>query len=689
MEEGGAFAAVSGELLSLAAQLDALSGGSSAGAGPRIAAFEAAVRVRPASAGASVRRGGIGARDPPARVWVEKSRDVVVAGTNGDPERRFRAALAFSRHADDVMVGMALGDERVGRQWLWPGFDVTVLALGATATGKTRTLSAVLDSCIISVFDEARSAGEDVSLGISCWELTHEDKELDLLAVGGEGSGFSAVSCGCIAEARVVLEFARRRSNNWEDDGQTPKPSESHSFIRLVLARYGEDQISVAHFIDLVGVGRDLPDEYLAKQKRNRINRQLLGVERLLSELSHLEVNQLATSSLKSMRDSLLTQRISPLITNNCKAYILATLLDSPTEYKRNVATMRSVSSASLVNTACLKAKTRKLDLKILSMRILRQALQNDLNEKDLAEVQQQMISERSGKEELEDEQQAATKKSDPSGEEFNMASDFEGEIARLEEENEHLGAWCEETAKMSLRGKLLKEYMDDVEESKEMLRRTHKISQLLENNTTTDSIDQARDFLKAENAEVERLENLCIILRKRQPQFGAREKFLENLKETMKTQQRRMRATDMELERRRSGIAEIERRVLDAEERRKVLQGLNLRLEADREATSHEVMQMRKFLSHTESEREKKEILQRVDNRRNNGTYPFGSGIFSSVELLLARLENMTSRFSPGEMTTCATLRETIESLGLQLQQAECREKQLLDSMSEQCKKL
>lgn len=112
----------------------------------------------------------------------------------------------------------------------------------------------------------------------------------------------AAEACRCVEilsyqDAVSLLRLAQSNSSNWSSNRHghmVPLPNRAHLFVRIMLYNSCKQQISTLHVVDLAGsqnVAAKQPDDQ-QHQEKLLINRQLLGLSRLVSELSHVSASQ-------------------------------------------------------------------------------------------------------------------------------------------------------------------------------------------------------------------------------------------------------------------------------------------------------------------------------------------------------------------------------------------------------------
>lgn len=168
--------------------------------------------------------------------------------------------------------------------WL-SGFNASIIAHGLTGSGKTALLfgnaqpsgtapGGLLGWVLQQAFQRLSSSNETWKLGISCYDLHDEPRDLLALATSqgnapsakGAPKPQDALVCadvGNFEESGRVLNAARSVSRNWEIRGDAgggqqavyALPNGAHAFVRLTLVR-GQGQrstLSTLTFVDLAG----------------------------------------------------------------------------------------------------------------------------------------------------------------------------------------------------------------------------------------------------------------------------------------------------------------------------------------------------------------------------------------------------------------------------------------------------
>jgi len=143
-------------------------------------------------------------------------------------ERRFELHGVFPAHSTQNDVYQLVGESAL--EWLWEGFNATILAYGLSGTGKTYSLfghgvvgelngEGLCPRILAALFNRIAHAGapDTFTVGMSCWDV-HGSHAVDLLAADAEAPTVSrlvAVNVPSARQARQLLHFAHSRSINW------------------------------------------------------------------------------------------------------------------------------------------------------------------------------------------------------------------------------------------------------------------------------------------------------------------------------------------------------------------------------------------------------------------------------------------------------------------------------------------
>ncbi|QDZ22292.1 kinesin-like protein [Chloropicon primus] len=218
-----------------------------------------------------------------------------------DAVRRYKVTRAFSPWTSQEKVYEDQG--RHVADWVWRGFNATLISFGQQGTGKSYTLyndgvslsfpqerslvgeNDVDESCgllmriLADLFSrmekERREDGEAESkyaVGLSCWEILGS-KTVDLLKPfsayaspsrsergrerESQGSDYGTIGISSLSEARACLNHARASSTNWYVDPTTRSlrtlPNRSHAFVRVVVFDRVRRTMAHLHVVDLCG----------------------------------------------------------------------------------------------------------------------------------------------------------------------------------------------------------------------------------------------------------------------------------------------------------------------------------------------------------------------------------------------------------------------------------------------------
>ena len=251
---------------------------------------------------------GVGGLGKTAEVDVVAIRDprAPSTATVEDAVRRYKVTRAFSPWTSQEKVYEEQG--RHVTDWVWRGFNATLVSFGQQGTGKSYTLfndstslsfphdrvsgsgaNGVDESCgmlvrilsdLFARIDKDQREGDDprqrYKVGLSCWEILG-NKTVDLLkpfsAYGTPGrdsvdnrrpdreshleSDYVTVGVGSLSEVRASLNHARASSTNWYVDPSTRSlrllPNRSHAFVRVVVFDSVRRTMAHLHVADLCG----------------------------------------------------------------------------------------------------------------------------------------------------------------------------------------------------------------------------------------------------------------------------------------------------------------------------------------------------------------------------------------------------------------------------------------------------
>ena len=274
-------------------------------------------------------------------------------------------------------------------EWVWEGFNATLVAFGQGGTGKTRALygpdaagagEGLFHWVVQELFHRVAEERKGCYVGLSAWEIVANDTvdllahshpnvldRIHLSAIPGASMDFSTVQVATAAEVERVMALVRARSTNWgtEHGREVALPNRAHSFVRLLLYDPNARAISTLHFVDLVGAqslsGRSpfTRRDPLSQQERERriVNQHLLAFSRIVTEISQRSGEEAAERKVLSARDSKLTQHLGPLLAGNNRTFLLATVSPDGDDYIDTLNTLRVAHRATSITTACMKVK--------------------------------------------------------------------------------------------------------------------------------------------------------------------------------------------------------------------------------------------------------------------------------------------------------------------------------------------
>ena len=265
-----------------------------------------------------------------------------------DAVRRYKVTRAFSPWTPQERVYEDQG--KLVTDWVWRGFNATLVSFGQQGTGKSYTLyndglslsfpqdrglaaeSGVDESCglliriLADLFSRiAKERREDgggrpkYKVGLSCWEILG-NKTVDLLKPfsayaspsrqdrAAQDAEYATIGVEDLSQARACLNHARSSSTNWYVDPATQSlrtlPNRAHAFVRVVVFDVVRRTLAQLHVVDLCGSqslakARDgglgkregrgaVPRDMLSEHERERkgVNQQLLAFSRLVGEIA-------------------------------------------------------------------------------------------------------------------------------------------------------------------------------------------------------------------------------------------------------------------------------------------------------------------------------------------------------------------------------------------------------------------
>lgn len=296
--------------------------------------------------------------------------------------------------------------------WLFSGFNQTIMSFGLQKTGKTNTIfgdlgnnikSSSNKSCLSvallrSLFHYISKHAKEkiIRVGISAWCMD-ETKVIDLMTPVASSKtplDFMNVECPEINTAIQLLHEARARAKGClinNSPNNIKEQEKVHFFFRVVLHQSDSvadtGMLSCLYLVDLQGFGSVSSNYYRSLAEADKIcvrnrNLQLSTLLQVLQEMSSISRSALglsapdklgpslsivpgskssATKLTTSARSSKLTTVLAPLIQGNMKTVVLAFLQDGEDVAVETRQLITQMSSIVDVKSACFKCKVRLL----------------------------------------------------------------------------------------------------------------------------------------------------------------------------------------------------------------------------------------------------------------------------------------------------------------------------------------
>ncbi|CAG9467466.1 unnamed protein product [Pedinophyceae sp. YPF-701] len=380
----------------LARELEGLGGGDAT-----VGALQCVVRVCPLANDESQRI--VHARDDSVAVTDPTTSDDASVDARA---RRYRVHRAHGPGASQGDVHGPLLQDVL--RWLDAGFHAAVIAYGQEGTGKTYTLfgpggthsyeqiglvpvlaRALLDKC------EGRRSLE---LGMSVWELRGQTT-VDLLRTGKPDDGRVQVqnlpgawlefTTGAVAtsdDVHALMSLAQRRSANWGLPAEAKQaqplvalPNRAHFFVRFVVYDRAQERLASVTVADLVGqssseeLSRNVTAGMLtqASVERREESMNIVSLNRLVAELSrrNAPAAKATPQVVPAVQDCQLTRVLFPFLAGNCRCFMVGTVADSKAHYLDTINTMRILTRAQGIRTACTKScDVRGEDVRFVSV---------------------------------------------------------------------------------------------------------------------------------------------------------------------------------------------------------------------------------------------------------------------------------------------------------------------------------
>eukprot|EP00929_Paragymnodinium_shiwhaense_P118517 TRINITY_DN90428_c0_g1_i1.p1 TRINITY_DN90428_c0_g1~~TRINITY_DN90428_c0_g1_i1.p1 ORF type:complete len:1047 (+),score=228.38 TRINITY_DN90428_c0_g1_i1:119-3259(+) len=313
------------------------------------------------SGGSSSSRAGFSVgQDDRGRVLVRGSEGgskaaLAAAGGDGPPAggcpQTWQVSAAFLPQDTEAAMFDVMGLEAV--DWLWDGLSVVMLGVGSRCEAKaavpqplfgqslqgglrgngglqrSQPRHGVLGLCIDEICRRA-SAGPDLDrfcLGLSLWELAGSES-WDLLASPSEDcSGdlrFETVQFQTAAEAMMLMDTALCQGPRGSMSRRTSGGAQRHHlFLRVVIFDALRESLAAIHFAQIASgtdAGTAADDRTIASDR--------LALWSLLEQASSGEPVDLPDEN--SSGQCRLTEVLGPLISGNCKPFLLCSVPEHP-----------------------------------------------------------------------------------------------------------------------------------------------------------------------------------------------------------------------------------------------------------------------------------------------------------------------------------------------------------------------
>ncbi|PRP88240.1 viral A-type inclusion protein [Planoprotostelium fungivorum] len=313
----------------------------------RIVSFDSIVRVKLFSDAdrsrsiASVGQSEISIRDP----------------RRGNTERKYPFATTFGSEAsnDDVFQSLNEGICR----WLKDGYNVNLITVGYSGTGKTHTLYGTsseaglihqLIKYIMQSLDES-----NYRFGLSCWDVGREEA-YDLLTTDEEHNPFplsisedaSTVEIQSPSGFEHMMSLVKKRSPNWKEDGL--RPNIFHNFLRLVIYKRSDGSVSTLHAIDLIGLttkGSEASTYKNLSRDNKWISQDVLCLTRIITDMSTREPTR-----GHSTGDSRMADYLGPIM--QCgKNWMVGCISPMDVDHTDTTSTLRLLSRCAAARSRC------------------------------------------------------------------------------------------------------------------------------------------------------------------------------------------------------------------------------------------------------------------------------------------------------------------------------------------------
>eukprot|EP00698_Gefionella_okellyi_P000879 TRINITY_DN10768_c0_g1_i1.p1 TRINITY_DN10768_c0_g1~~TRINITY_DN10768_c0_g1_i1.p1 ORF type:complete len:831 (-),score=195.50 TRINITY_DN10768_c0_g1_i1:358-2850(-) len=371
MEYGGTVraAAIPSDLRHMHDELEAMGGGDT-----RIAPIEVHCRIQPLPANSTPL--DMCARAEGSNIIIRDLRQ-----PSAISERNFPVNSALPANARQSDMYATLGEDAL--DWIWDGFNASVVAHGQTGTGKSYSLfghgvigeadgEGICPRLLAALYNriDHTQHPDFYTVGISCWDVQANDV-VDLLAdpEAAGGGKMTTVHAPNLKAALLLLQFARMRSINWSramgtDTQQEFLPNRAHAFVRIVLYNAVQRRVSTLHIVDLVGSqvlagakavtfkSQQVSQE--REREKRAFSQHLLAFGRMLTEL-YSQQQSGGAAKLTSVRETKLNQFLGSLFAGNSKVFMLLTVASHKDYYLDTMNTLRMGTRVQNVSTPCVR----------------------------------------------------------------------------------------------------------------------------------------------------------------------------------------------------------------------------------------------------------------------------------------------------------------------------------------------
>lgn len=283
-------------------------------------------------------------------------------------ERTYRFQQVFDRRATQEEIHRKC-TQGLAEDVLFHNHNATVLAYGATGSGKTYTMLGTdsapgIISYVMKELFEASRDKKDVDISVSYLEIYNENirdllvqsrKKLQLRQFSSKSApaviGLSSHRVRSVSAlmSHLYLGNSRRRT---EGTSANAVSSRSHAIFQVIISRPGEKGRTRTQKINLV----DLAGSERASQTNNRGSRLREGakINRSLLSLANC-INAIVAGRRPSYRDSKLTRLLKDSLGGSrCRTVMLATIRPHVESFRDTLNTLKYASRASCIASTTL-----------------------------------------------------------------------------------------------------------------------------------------------------------------------------------------------------------------------------------------------------------------------------------------------------------------------------------------------